>query len=487
MKRTELVVFFTVMVIAIAMRLYGLSTIPPGLSPDEAMSGNSALTADRTGEYRVYYSENNGGGGLFINLQTLSVHVLGNTTYALRLVAAIAGILTVLGVYFLTRRLFDDWRIAAIASFLMAVGFWHTHFSRIGNPEILEPLFAVWGFYYLYKGIETHRLWHWALSGVLFGLGFHTTFPYRIIPLTITCTLIALWLSLHAVFSHGKYRYARHQMLGGIAMMVGVMIVVLLPMVPYLYADVSDFTYAPADKIIGNAVRTIGMFFFRGDDSWLHNIPGSPALFWPVAAFFAAGLVHSLWRFAHSWRTRGHPGVVQTLLLSWFFIGLVPAIIAGDGVPNALRTLVVSPAVYILAAVGLHWCYVAMERWYGARSVFVVTVAVLSVLAAVWVGDAHRYFVRWAHIGPAEDVFSRRYSAVAKRLMELAPDTLKFVVVSRRDASVYGTAHSLAPVMFLTDTSLPPQQEEKNIFYLTSEQYAEQQYPSGAIVIQIDP
>ena len=522
MKRTELVVFLTIMAIAIAMRLYGLSWAPPGLYPDEAMNGNNALEASRTGDYKLFYPENNGREGLFINIQALSIQALGNTPYALRVVSAVMGILTVLGTYLLARRMFDDWRLAAIAAFLIATGFWHVNFSRIGFRAIMAPLLSVWGFYYMYKGIETNRLWNWALAGLWFGLGFHTYIAYRVIPGAIGLTLIALWLSLGKVFHHDKYTHTRHQQLGGVALMIGVMILALLPMAAYFYSNPQDFTgrttkvavWASENPIrdLGlNAAKTFGMFFFKGDGNWRHNIAGAPILFWPVAAFFAVGLLHTLWRFVHSWKTRGHPGIVQTLLLSWFFVGLLPALLSTEGSPHALRALIVAPAVYIMAAVGLHWLYVSLERWYGSdehkkvclslrhlpgswghrvcvdRSTFIVAIAVLSVLTAIGIGDTRRYFVDWAQNPVVADEFTARYVTAAQRLLALPPATLKYVVVRKGDVLVRDMPMSSQTVMYLTNTWTAEQQREKNIYYLTADQFNRHQYPRGAVLIDLDP
>lgn len=502
MKRNEIVVFMIVMAIAVGFRLYGLHTTPPGLYPDEAMNGNNALEALRTGKFQTFYPENNGREGLFINIQAASVALFGNTPYALRVVSALVGILTVLGTYLLTRRMFDDWRLAAIAAFLIATGFWHVNFSRIGFRAIMGPLCAVWGFYYLYKGIEMNRLWHWALAGLFFGLGFHTYIAFRVMPLALVLTLCAYWLSLHTVFSHEKYLNARHQMLGGVALMVGVMVVVLLPMAAYFYANPQEFIGRASNVAVWagnnpihdlgiNILKTLGMFFFRGDANWRHNLSGQPELFWPVAALFAAGLLRTIWRFFHSWRTRGHPGVVQTLLLSWFFVGLLPAMLATEGTPHALRALLVSPPVYIMAALGLHWVYLALERWYmqsgKEHAALIVGGTLVVFLLAVGVADADRYFVQWAHDPHVADEFTTRYLGIAGRLLALPPSTLKYVVVTRGDVIIRGIPESAQTVMYLTDTWMPEQQKTKNIYYLTKQQFDKKQYPKGAFVIRLDP
>jgi hypothetical protein len=481
------------------------------------MNGNNALQALRSGDYKTFYPDNNGREGLFINIQAASISLFGNTPFALRVVSAIIGILTVLGTYVLARRMFDDWRLSALAAFFIAIGFWHVNFSRIGFRAIMAPFFSVWGFYYIYKGIETHRLWHWALAGLCFGLGFHTYIAFRVMPLAVAITLGAYWLSLHAVFSHGKYHHARHQMLGGAALMVAVMILALLPMAAYFYANPQDFagrttkvavwaSEHPIRDVTINAAKTFGMFFFRGDTNWRHNVAAQPILFWPVAAFFAVGLLHTIWRFVHSWRTRGHPGVVHTLLLSWFFVGLLPALLSTEGSPHALRALIVAPSVYIIAALGLHWLYVSFERKYVhadkglvctpasfghqvcvQRSSFIVNGTLIVFLFALGVVEANRYFVQWAQNPAVADEFTARYLTVAQRLKSLPPATLKYVVLTKGDVLVRGMPMSGQTVMYLTDTWMPDQQRASNIYYITKAQFDQKQYPKNAFVIQLDP
>lgn len=467
MRRTEILIFALIMAVAIGVRLYGLSWAPPGLSPDESMNGNNAITALRTNDFKLFYPENGGREGLFINLQAVSVRYFGNTSQALRQVSALIGILTILGVYLLARRMFDDWRTAAIATFLMSVGFWHINFSRIGLHDIMVPLCAVWGFYYLYKGIETHRVWHWALAGAWFGLGFYATISFWAITMAVALTFGAYWLSLRTVFSHEKYAHARQQMLGGAAALAGAMILVLLPMTAYFPAGTQEIANS-ATVIAANAVKTLGMFF---TDKFV--------LFLPVAALFAVGLLRTIWKFLHSWYTRGHPGVVHTLLLSWFFAGLVPAVLFARNAPDASLALFTAPAVYILAGCGLHWLYVWLERRYS--NTFVVTMALIAFLIAVGVADISNYFTKWARDPAVIKTFAAGATADAQRLNELPPAMLKYVVVPN------GTPILSQTIMYLTDTWMPEQQRAKNIYYITRKQFQQHRYRSGAVVVQLDP
>src|SRR3989344_6574815 len=183
-----------VVIIATFLRLYQLDAAPPGLYPDEAMNGNNALEALRTGEWRTYYPENNGREGLFINIQALSLLAFGkNEPWVLRLPSALFGILTVLGLYFLAKELWNA-RVGLLASFLLATSFWHIIFSRIGFRAIMAPLLAVWGFYFLFAAIRKRTARSSALfaaaGGAIFGLGFYTYISYRVLPLLLVLIVL---------------------------------------------------------------------------------------------------------------------------------------------------------------------------------------------------------------------------------------------------------------------------------------------------------
>src|SRR3989338_10465544 len=123
MGKKTVILLLLILLIAAFFRLWDLKNTPPGLYPDEAMNGNNAREALETGEWRVFYPENNGREGLFINIQALSINFFCNKPWALRLPSAILGILTVLGTFLLTKELFNKNSGALLAAFLMATSF----------------------------------------------------------------------------------------------------------------------------------------------------------------------------------------------------------------------------------------------------------------------------------------------------------------------------------------------------------------------------
>src|SRR3989344_1584039 len=92
----ELVVVVLIIAVAIFFRFYNLDTTPPGLYADESVNGVNTLQALESGNFKIFYPDNNGREGLFINLQAISVSLFGNTAVALRLVSGLFGVFTVL-------------------------------------------------------------------------------------------------------------------------------------------------------------------------------------------------------------------------------------------------------------------------------------------------------------------------------------------------------------------------------------------------------
>ena len=187
-----LVGLIVVLGIAVFFRVWQLDSIPPGLYPDEAINGNQAVSEPG----KIFYPENNGREGLFMNLLALSFSLFGISIWSFKIVPAIIGILTVLGLYLLTKELFlkrgenVSCAIALLSSFFLATSFWHVNFSRIDFRAILVPFVLVFLFYFLFRGFRTRKFLDFAIAGLFFGLGFHTYISFRVAALLIIIILL---------------------------------------------------------------------------------------------------------------------------------------------------------------------------------------------------------------------------------------------------------------------------------------------------------
>ncbi len=485
-----------IMLVAFVFRFQHIQSIPPGLYPDEAMNGNNAIYALENNDYKVYYPENNGREGLFIGLQAQSLRIFGYHPWALRVVSAFFGTLTVLGLYLLTRKLFN-WEIAAISSFFLATSFWHTLFSRLGFRAIMAPFFIVWALYFLWRGKTSARLYDFALAGLAIGLGMYTYIAFRVAPLIILLALGSYWYAVRKDFAHEKYLHIRHQLVRGFTMMLLVSLIVALPLGIYYMANPGDFlgrtaqvsvfsSGSPLQSLIVNTGKTLGMFNIVGDSNWRHNFSGRPQLFWPVGVFFVIGFLRSFYKLYKTKKTHGHFAPAQVALLSWFFLGLLPVVFSNEGLPHALRAIMIAPVCMIFAGEGLWWLYDFSKKWYRLSDMHDVTIhgfktkegtlvatfAVCALLTGIMLSEYRTYFQVWAKTSDVAAAYSEDYVVLGELLNGLPRDIKKYVVVNGEGTMVSppGGGQEVAmpaqTVMFITDTWTPEKQQAKNIYYV---------------------
>lgn len=502
-------VWFLVLILAIAifLRTYQLAEVPPGLYPDEAMNGNNALEALRSGDYKLYYPENNGREGLFINIQAFFLKAIGlNEPWVLRLPSAIFGVLTVLGLYFLGRELFSK-QAGLVASFLLAASFWHINFSRIGFRAIVAPMLLVWGIFLLLKAIKNSnvktqisnqaqslnpknldfgfdlKFGFWILpaflGGLLFGLGFHTYIAYRIMPLL----LIVIW-----------YFFRQEENFWKIAavFLVGAFIAGL-PIGLYYLQNPADFfgrtsqisIFSKENPLLElgiNIFKTVGMFFWAGDYNWRHNLSGEPQLFLPVGILFIVGMFVAAKDLIQNSKvkSKNHNSKIFNfafcILISWLILATLPVIISSEGLPHALRSILMLPPVMLFAAAGGVYIY---EKLAAAGKIRFAAWSA-GILAVILIAQAYiSYFLVWANNPNTAGAFSANYVALGRELNSLPPDIPKYVIVQAGGVDVRGIPMPAQTVMFITDTFLPEGRRVKNIHYLPPDR--ENEIPSGGL------
>ncbi|MDP3727607.1 MAG: hypothetical protein Q8R35_03135 [bacterium] len=332
-----------IVALAAFFRFYLITDIPPGLYPDEAMNGNNAVEALRSGEFKLFYPENNGREGLFINLQALAIALWGAAPWVLRLVSAIFGTLTVLGIYLAAWELLfssqqksgtaaplaaidrragtvpepgegerggrlsskstlgilnvrEDAAVPLLSAFFLATSFWHINFSRIGFRAIMLPCLAVFGMYWLLKALRTGKISSALAAGAAAGLGFSTYIGFRFMPFVLVVPI------LFALAAWWRQKQAEHCTPCIAALFLFAALVAALPLGMYFLQHPADFfgrsaqvsifsAESPLREFVKSNALTIGMLFFRGDCNPRHNLSCEPQLFWPIGVLFAIGLI----------------------------------------------------------------------------------------------------------------------------------------------------------------------------------------------------
>lgn len=486
-QRTAWLLIF-ILIIAAFFRLWNLSDVPPGLYPDEAMNGNNALYVLESGDFKVFYTENNGREGLYINIIAGSLALFGNEPWAIRLVSAIFGILTVLGLFFLTRELSGRDEIALLAAFFLAVSFWHINFSRIGFRAIMAPFFLVWSMYFLWLVFRQDLSYRTktlaaVFGGVFFGLGFHTYIAYRLAPLLLAVPVLK-------IKKEGGFRFLGWFVLA--ALVAG------LPLGIYFWQNPGDFlgrtsqisifaSDSPLKEFALNLAKTFGSFWFFGDVNARHNLPGSPHLWWPVGILFAIGLFGRLTSTSNENSSRWFPRELFSLLWLWLILFSLPVAFSSEGLPHALRSILMLPPALIFAAVGFWQLADTLKAWLDKQAVlfpeklkrlkrikgelFLLFVIFLAVHIVITYSN---YFIRWANLPETYFAFSKNYAGIGQWLKGLPDDIPKYAVLNARGAFVrapddQNTKPLPMPaqtIMFLTNTWPASKQSSKNIHYI---------------------
>ena len=499
MNKKVIILLIFIIILAAFFRLYQITQIPPGLYPDEAMNGDNALEALTTNHFKVFYPENNGREGLFMNIQAIFLKYLmplenGSTAaWMLRLPSALFGIFTVLGLFFLTRELlatdpqssmakYKDY-IALLATFLLATSFWHILFSRIGFRAIMAPFFVVWATYFFIKALNKkpgylpekigkvsdffkkyYYLCPAVIAGIFFGLGFYSYIAFRIMPL--------LFLIFIIYFRKNKNFWKIT------SVFIIVTFIVALPIGIYFLKNPADFfgrtgeisvfsSPHPLSDLASNIAKTALMFNYHGDYNWRQNFAGAPELFWPVGILFLIGLILAIIKIKK---------FEFSFLLTWLALAALPVVISDEGIPHALRAILMIPPVFILSAFGGWWLYdkIINSPFFSKKNnklIFnIFTIFFLSLLIL----QAYAfYFIAWAQNPNVSSAFNQDYVDIANQINALPLQTPKYVIVEASGVLVRGIPMPAQTVMFLTNTFLPQEQQAKNIHYLLPNQINE--------------
>lgn len=383
------------MLLAGAFRLYMLGAWPPGLYHDEAYYGLDALRV-LAGDRSIYFAANHGREPLFIYLASISLGLLGNTTFALRLTSAIIGTLTIPATYWMARELFNR-RIGLLAAAIMTVTLWPVHLSRIGFRTITLPLLIALSIAAGVHAWRSGRVRDWISAGALYGVSFYTYLAGRFTPFVLILFFIVLVMSR-------RFK----QLWPGLLWFGLAAAIVIAPLAVTALNQWDVVMGRPGDisifnpginqgDLAGTAVRStlnaLGMFFWQGDRIPRHNVPYRPVFDPIMAVAFGLGLILLIFGairrarrapllpeflrpgpdFQYSIQNE-FPKLASCFVLMWVLVMLLPTILAEDS-PHFLRAVGVLPVAMIIPAVGLD----AIARWLEARGFRIVALAILLV------------------------------------------------------------------------------------------------------------
>ncbi len=432
--KKEFIVLVLILVLASFFRFFNLNLLPPGVFPDEAINANQALKDPG----RLFYPENNGREGLFINLLALSTKIFGASIVSFRIVPAFFGTLTVLGIYLLGKELFSK-QVGFISSFLLAVSFWHVNFSRILFRAVLAPFSLTFTFYFLIRGFRKEKPIDFILAGIFYGAGFHSYISYR---LSVLIFPFLFWWEA----KRRKEKLERKLILK-IFLFLTATFLTALPIGIYFLQNPEHFLSRAGGVSIFNSpqplwsfLKSLGahlaMFNVVGDPNWRHNIAGRPVLFWPTGILFLTGVFYSFKHFNRPpLKKEAYPANHKILLIGWLIM-LIPGILTFEGIPHSLRTICSLPFVFLLAGAGFNYLRHFSLNKKIKKSILT---ALLFLLIFFLTGSSFfRYFKLWGAKEEVKESFTSTYVKIGEHLNSEPDSVQKYVIVNRPGDPYYG-------------------------------------------------
>jgi 4-amino-4-deoxy-L-arabinose transferase-like glycosyltransferase len=380
-NRLLLIIIF----LAAAVRFINLNQLPPALNRDEAAIGWNAYSILKTGRDEhgqflplAFKSIGDYKMPLYIYASTIPVALFGLNDFSIRFWSAIAGVVSVIAIYYLTQELVKKRSVALLAAALLAFNPWAVFYSRIGFEANLSLAFFLTGLYLLLKGLGKTV---WLYVGLAVFLLAFLTYSSSLI-------FIPLFLAVFILVWRQKLLRPAAIIAWLIFALAGALIFKNLWTVSAqksnitVFSDPSilDYYHTTRSRIFqenpflartwwnkevfmarlvaGNYLKTFSPEFLvikGGNHPW-HKIPGVGNFYWLEIVLAVIGLY---WLIKKS-RCR----YLQIIVVAWLLLAPLPSAITVDA-PHSTRSLHLLPVVLLLAGFGLSviWRQLKHKQW----------------------------------------------------------------------------------------------------------------------------
>ncbi len=491
-----------IIVLAGILRLWNISSNPPGLTWDEAAIGYNAYSLLKTGrdEYGQilplnFKSFGDYKPGVYIYSDIPFIALFGLNELAVRLPSAIAGTMLVLLVYLLMMELFNNKNLALSASLMLAISPLAIQFSRPAFESNLAVFLNCLGIFCFVKGSKKSKLF--ILSGLFFGLSL---FTYQASRIFIPILLLGLFLIYRKNLSLKK----------DLKIGLGVFILFALLVAAQIFVlkqsgrleAMNYFAYRRSDEQINQIAKEDGyqvsdykfqilhgewfasfkglveryliyfspkMLFIDGDYSPRHRVPDLGVLYYVSVLFIPLGIIY-LWRK----KKQG-----STLVFFLLAISSIPAVLSRDLI-SMVRALNLLIPFTILEGAGLYYLFLNIKKF--NRFIFIsVSLIIFFLIFANLAVFLDRYFIH------APIKYSQGWLYGYKDLLAFQCDQLYFALAKpcllpeAKGKEIFFSKENLSKYdnVLITDDYGQPY-----IYYLFYNQYPPVEFQKQAVLVQ---
>ncbi len=345
---------------------YRFALIPKYLAFDEVEFTKLALSLDGK-PYTPYSPLATGHSTLYFYIILLSLKTFGVNVFALRLPAAIFGVLSVI-IFYLIMKILNT-KYFMLYTLILLTSRWFLNFSRFAFEPTFLLFLELTSIYFFLLSLETLKWQYLIFCGLFAGLTFNSYTPGRIFFL-----LPLFFLTLKTLRASKLYKLVYF-------------IVPFLVIIASLTIHLSTIKDTRIDqlffwrnhemtikqKVVGTLqnISSISlMFFAKGDMNGKHNYPGKPALNPILGGLFLIGLFYSLKNFKKD---------LNQFIIGYFLISLIPSIpIYPWENPSMLRTFTTIPSIVYFVGQGI----IVILNWFQDlrfRNKFGMTIIIILV------------------------------------------------------------------------------------------------------------
>jgi len=393
---------FIIILMALGVVGYRFMEVPRNTTFDEIEFAKLAINLG-TVPYTPYSFLATGHATLYFYLLLLSFKLFGISLLALRIPAAVFGVLNPVLFYAIFKRAFPkDAVLPLLLTLLFTTTRWYFNFARFGFEATfllfleLLSLYCMVRFISRKEGDKTAKEngWKWrVLSGIAAVLAYNSYQPGRIF------AVIPLMLFMLHTVRNFSIQSAK-QALRLLSPFLIPFFVLILPLTIYLsihkdtrfyqqfYPDNHEMTLQEKGEFfVRNLKSTSGIFNVRGDVNGRHNYPNKPALNPITGALFVAGLILCVFDLKNKY---------STVFFIWFLISLAPTLVTYPWEnPNMLRTFTAIPGVIYFSGIVV----ARLLAFAGTKQRKALALAAVAVLfAASGAYELRTYFVHQAAV-----------------------------------------------------------------------------------------
>lgn len=434
-----LFVFFCIFILALFLRTYKLSSVPPNAHIDEASFGYNAYSIMLTGkdEYGIplpftLRSYDDYRPALLSYLMIPFIKLFGLTIFSIRLPSVLFSIVTLIGIYKIIIRLLslrnierkmkitDNAKIyiGFCSIFLYAISPWSVFVSRLAIEANVSLAFFVIGLVLFLDYVYITRAYRLYASFIAFVFAFYA---YHGIKLFLPIFLFTLIVIFYKNFLAQKKHFV-------IALVMFIMLIM-----PFIFTlkntvNVSRFNelniftlskdsllqisskrllydaqyndvlgkvfdnrrFIDIPVFISNYFSNLNPAWLYADDSHvLYKVPDFGLFYVFEFILFMIGIYFMISQKVYERR-------IYFLFLAWFFLSIIPAVFTYN-TPNAVRIYTILPVFLIIEGLGL---YALIEYIFRFKHLFIKTVLCvvsISVIAVSILSFFHLYFFTFPH------------------------------------------------------------------------------------------